>query len=65
MITGLVYGAQYPLSIALLLRAAEDRPDKAQARATLGAGGAIAVAPFLLAGVSGLLDRELIRPTLV
>ena len=54
VITGLGYGAQYPLSIALLLRASEDRPDKAQARATLGAGGAIAVAPFLL---GALADR--------
>ena len=54
VITGLGYGAQYPLSIALLLRASEDRPDKAQARATLGAGGAIAVAPLLL---GALADR--------
>jgi len=52
VVTGLGYGAQYPLSIALLLRASEDRPDKAQARATLGAGGAIAVAPFLLGAVA-------------
>jgi len=54
VITGLGYGAQYPLSIALLLRASENRPDKAQARATLGAGGAIAVAPLLL---GALADR--------
>jgi len=54
VITGLGYGAQYPLSIALLLRASEGRPDKAQARATLGAGGAIAVAPLLL---GALADR--------
>lgn len=54
VVTGLGYGAQYPLSIALVLRASEGRPDKAQARATLGAGGAVGVAPFLL---GALADR--------
>ncbi|HEY8720059.1 MFS transporter, partial [Pengzhenrongella sp.] len=54
VVAGLGYGAQYPLSIALVLRASAGRPDQAQARATLGAGGAIAVAPFLL---GALADR--------
>jgi len=54
VITGLGYGAQYPLSIALVLRASRGKPDLAQARATLGSGAAIGVAPFLL---GALADR--------
>ena len=52
VVTGLGYGAQYPLSIALLLRASQGRPDKAQARATLGSGAAVGVAPFLLGALA-------------
>lgn len=54
VIAGLGYGAHYPLSIALVLRASEGQPDRAVARATMGAGGALAVAPFLL---GALADR--------
>jgi fucose permease len=68
VITGLGYGAQYPLSIALLLRASEGRPDKGQARATLGAGGAIAVAPLLLGALADRIGQHsafLLVPVLI
>lgn len=52
VIAGFGYGAQYPLAIALVLRASDGRPDKAQARATLGAGAAVGVAPFLLGALA-------------
>ncbi|RYV49933.1 MFS transporter [Pengzhenrongella frigida] len=52
VIAGFGYGAQYPLSIALVLRASQGRPDKAQARATFGAGAAVGVAPFLLGALA-------------
>jgi len=54
VVAGLGYGAHYPLSIALVLRASDDRPDQAQARSTLGAGAAMGIAPFLL---GALADR--------
>ena len=52
VVAGFGYGAQYPLSIALVLRASDGRPDKAQARSTLGAGVAVGVAPFLLGALA-------------
>ena len=52
VIAGFGYGAQYPLSVALVLRSSDGRPDKAQARATLGAGAAVGIAPFLLGALA-------------
>ena len=52
-LAGLGYGAQYPLAISLLLRAAGGAVDKAQARATLAGGLAIGLAPF---GLGALAD---------
>lgn len=52
VVSGLGYGAQYPLSIALLLATAPHRPDATQARATLAAGLAIGVAPFALGALA-------------
>jgi fucose permease len=52
VVTGLGYGAQYPLAIALLLRASQGRPDKAQARSMLGSGVAVGIAPFLLGALA-------------
>ncbi|NLF03527.1 MAG: MFS transporter [Actinomycetales bacterium] len=51
-VAGLGYGAQYPLSISLLLRAAGAAVDKAQARATLAGGLAIGVLPFALGALA-------------
>ncbi|MDM7856445.1 MFS transporter [Cellulomonas alba] len=51
-VAGLGYGAQYPLSIALLLETAPGASDAAQARATLAGGLAIGVAPFLLGALA-------------
>ncbi len=51
-IAGLGYGAQYPLAISLLLRAAGGAVDKAQARATLAGGFAMGVAPFALGALA-------------
>ena len=51
-VAGLGYGAQYPLSVALLLATAPGRTDATQARATLAGGLAIGVAPFALGALS-------------
>ena len=51
-VAGLGYGAQYPLSVALLLATAPGRADATQARATLAGGLAIGVAPFALGALS-------------
>jgi len=51
-VAGLGYGAQYPLSIALLLETAPGATDTAQARATLAGGLAIGIAPFLLGALA-------------
>lgn len=48
VLAGLGYGTHYPLAISLTLRASDGRPDQAQARASVGTGAAVAVAPFLL-----------------
>ncbi|WP_188079053.1 MFS transporter [Actinotalea subterranea] len=52
VLAGLGYGTHYPLTVALALRASGGRPDRAQARASLGTGGAVAVAPFLLGALA-------------
>lgn len=52
LLAGLGYGAQYPLGVALLLGASGGATDAAQARATVGGGVAIGVAPFLLGALA-------------
>jgi len=52
VVSGLGYGAQYPLSVALLLATAPHRPDATQARATLAVGLAIGVSPFALGALA-------------
>lgn len=52
VLAGLGYGAHYPLAVALVLRAADGRPDQAQATSTVGTGMAVAVAPFLLGALA-------------
>ena len=52
VVAGLGYGTHYPLSMSLTLRASENRPDRAQARATAGTGVAIGLAPFVLGALS-------------
>ena len=61
VVSGLGYGAQYPLSIALLLATAPHRPDATQARATLAAGLAIGVAPFALGALADQFGRASCR----
>ncbi len=48
VIAGFGYGAQYPLSIALMLGASPGHGDRVQGYATLAGGAAVGVAPFLL-----------------
>lgn len=52
VVAGAGYGAMYPMSIALVLRAAGNRPDKAQGIASLGIGLATGVAPFALGALA-------------
>lgn len=52
VIAGFGYGAQYPLSIALLLSTAGGAADSAQSRATFAGGAAIGVAPFALGALA-------------
>lgn len=52
VIAGFGYGAQYPLSIALLLSTAGGAADRAQSRATFAGGAAIGVAPFVLGALA-------------
>lgn len=52
VLAGLGYGAQYPLAISLLLVAARGATDRAQARAMLAGGLAIAIAPFVLGALA-------------
>lgn len=51
-LAGLGYGAQYPLAISLVLKAAKGAVDQAQAKATLAGGLAIGVAPFALGALA-------------
>jgi fucose permease len=67
-VTGLGIGLLYPVTIALALKAAAGRSDAASARATLGSGVAIALAPFLLAALAdqaGLVAAYAIVPALL
>jgi len=52
VVAGLGYGTHFPLAVSLVLRASEGRPDQGQARATLGAGAAIGIAPFALGALA-------------
>jgi len=52
VVAGFGCGAQYPLSVALLLSTAPHAQDAAQARATLAGGIAIGVAPFVLGALA-------------
>lgn len=58
VVAGIGYGAQYPLSISLLLATAPDAQDVAQSRATLAGGLAIGVAPFLLGALADALGMH-------
>ena len=53
-ITGLGIGSVYPLGIAAAIASAPDNADAAAARLSIGGGGAILVAPFVL---GALADR--------
>lgn len=68
VLAGLGYGTHYPLAIALTLRSSDGRPDEAQARASVGTGAAVAVAPFLLGTLAdsyGAHQAFLLVPVLV
>ena len=52
VIAGFGYGAQYPLSISILLSVARRSTDRAQANATLAGGVAIGVAPYVLGALA-------------
>ncbi len=58
VVAGLGYGAQYPLAIALVLRASAGRPDQGQAGSTLGVGLAVGIAPFLLGALADRLGTH-------
>lgn len=67
-LAGLGYGTHYPLAVSLLIRSAGSRPDLGQARALLGVGVAIGLAPFLLgaaADVVGAHTAFLLVPLLI
>ncbi|WP_308200118.1 MFS transporter, partial [Actinotalea sp. C106] len=53
VLAGLGYGAHYPLSAALTLRASDGRPDQAQARGSIGTAAAVGIAPFALGALAG------------
>ncbi|HEY3438343.1 MAG TPA: MFS transporter [Actinotalea sp.] len=52
VIAGLGYGTHYPLSVSLVIRSSDGRPDQAQGRSSLGTGGAVALAPFVLGSLA-------------
>lgn len=52
VLTGLGYGAHYPLGIALMLRSSQGRPDQAQAISAIGGGAATGLAPFVLGALA-------------
>lgn len=52
VLAGLGYGAQYPLSVALMLGASPGHGDRAQGYATLAGGAAVGVAPLLLGALA-------------
>lgn len=51
-VAGLGYGTHYPLALSLVVAAAGPRPDLGAARATLGAGLASGLAPFVLGALA-------------
>lgn len=55
VVAGLGYGAHYPLMIASTMAASEGRPDMAQSRSTIAAGGAIGAGPLLLGALADQL----------
>ncbi len=68
VLAGLGYGTHFPLAISLVMRASDGRPDKAQSRSSLGIGGAVGIAPFLLgslADVFGPHTAFLLVPLLI
>jgi MFS family permease len=65
VVAGFGYGAQYPLSVSLLLATAPGRTDATQARATFVGSLAIGVAPFALGALAdsvGTHDAFLVVP---
>lgn len=54
-VAGVGYGLHYPVAIALVIRAAGARPDRGQAIALLGTGGAVGLAPFLLGAAADVV----------
>lgn len=68
VLAGLGYGAHYPLSASLTLRASDGRPDQAQATASIGTGIAVGLAPFLLGTLAdsfGAHSAFLLVPVLI
>ncbi|MBO0925577.1 MFS transporter [Cellulomonas sp. zg-ZUI199] len=59
VLAGIGYGAQYPLSIALLLAVTPGHRDRAQAHATLAGALALGVAPFLLGALGDAVGPHL------
>lgn len=67
-LAGLGYGAHYPLSVTLTMRASDGRPDQAQARASMGVGFAVGIAPFALGAVADQIGSHqafLLVPALI
>lgn len=58
VLAGLGYGAQYPLSIALMLGASPGHGDRVQGYATLAGGVAVGVAPLLLGALADQLGMH-------
>jgi MFS family permease len=52
VVAGLGYGAQYPLSVSLLLATASGSGDRAQGRATFAGSVAVGIAPFALGALA-------------
>ena len=68
LVTGLGVALLYPTTVSRVIAAWPQAPDRASARAALGSGLAIGIAPFLLAQVSdrvGLRTAFLIVPALL
>ena len=59
LVCGIGYGAQYPLSVALLMATAPHRPDAIQSRATMAAGVAVGAAPFVLGALADSFGTHL------
>ena len=66
-VAGVGYGAQYPLSVALLLATVPEDRDRAQAYATFAGAVALGLAPFVLGALSdaaGVHQAFLVVPVL-